>query len=98
MGTQAWKKLEGYVPGEQQQMDPYERSQSPAVQTQAELYAQRAYDRNPLAGGPYADGGIVTRPTVAVIGESGPEAIVPLGNRPGAKIRPSSMRYQRLAA
>ncbi len=29
---------------------------------------------------PLAEGGIVTQPTLALIGESGPEAIVPLGN------------------
>jgi hypothetical protein len=28
-----------------------------------------------------AEGGIVTRPTVALVGEAGPEAIVPLGRR-----------------
>jgi hypothetical protein len=38
-----------------------------------------------------ADGGVVTKPTMAVVGEDGPEAVVPLGNRPGAKVRPSAM-------
>ena len=27
----------------------------------------------------FADGGIVTRPTLAMVGEKGPEAIIPLG-------------------
>lgn len=30
-----------------------------------------------------ASGGIVTRPTMAMIGEAGPEAVIPLGNRGG---------------
>jgi hypothetical protein len=31
-----------------------------------------------------ANGGIVTRPTLALIGESGPEAVIPLNRRNGA--------------
>jgi hypothetical protein len=33
---------------------------------------------------PLATGGIVTVPTLALIGERGPEAVVPLGNGAGA--------------
>lgn len=36
----------------------------------------------PLPGG--AHGGIVTRPTMALIGEAGPEAVVPLSRTPGS--------------
>jgi hypothetical protein len=36
-----------------------------------------------------ADGQIVTKPTLAIIGESEPEAVVPLGYRANAKVRPS---------
>jgi hypothetical protein len=37
-----------------------------------------------------ADGGVVTKPTYALIGEDGPEAVVPLGGyRARAKTRPS---------
>jgi hypothetical protein len=32
-----------------------------------------------------ASGGIVTRPTVALIGESGPEAVIPLNGRTGGR-------------
>src|SRR6185295_699696 len=42
---------------------------------------------NPV-GSPLADGKIVTRPTIAIIGENEPEAVVPLSYRPGAKTRP----------
>lgn len=35
-----------------------------------------------------ADGGIVTQPTLAVIGEAGPEAVVPLNQMPGASPLP----------
>jgi hypothetical protein len=34
------------------------------------------------------DGGIVTEPTLAVVGEAGPEAVVPLSDNPDAKLRP----------
>lgn len=37
-----------------------------------------------------AEGGIVTRPTLAVIGEAGPEAVVPLHSTPGSSPLPSS--------
>ena len=37
---------------------------------------------SPRAG---ASGAIVTRPTVALIGEAGPEALMPLENAPGAR-------------
>ncbi len=36
-----------------------------------------------------ADGGIIDKPTLAVVGEDGPEMIVPLGYRARAKVRPS---------
>ena len=38
-----------------------------------------------------ATGGIVTKPTMALIGEAGPEAVVPLNQMPGASPLPSSM-------
>jgi hypothetical protein len=41
--------------------------------------AARRATRQQAAGiTPFADGGIVTRPTLALIGEAGPEAVVPL--------------------
>ena len=39
-------------------------------------------DGNPATPYPMATGGIVTRPTLALIGEAGPEAVIPL-NRAG---------------
>jgi len=38
-----------------------------------------------------ATGGIVTQPTLAVIGEAGPEAVVPLNKTPGSSPLPSGM-------
>jgi hypothetical protein len=38
-----------------------------------------------------ATGGIVTRPTLAMIGEAGPEAVLPLNRAPGASPLPSSL-------
>jgi len=45
----------------------------------------------PGSGGlPYgATGGIVTKPTMALIGEAGPEAVVPLNKTPGSSPLPS---------
>jgi hypothetical protein len=36
-------------------------------------------NQNPNVGGQLQEGGIVTRPTLALIGEAGPEAVIPLG-------------------
>tara|TARA_R110000751_G_scaffold61732_5_gene127997 strand:+ start:1014 stop:3725 length:2712 start_codon:yes stop_codon:yes gene_type:complete len=38
-----------------------------------------------------ASGGIVTQPTMALIGEAGPEAVVPLSSAPGASVLPGGM-------
>ena len=38
-----------------------------------------------------ATGGIVNRPTVALIGEAGPEAVIPLNKTPGNSPLPGSM-------
>lgn len=35
-----------------------------------------------------AQGTLVTKPTLARIGESGPEAVIPMNNRPGNKVQP----------
>lgn len=40
---------------------------------------------------PMAKGSIVTRPTVAMLGDKGPEAVVPLNNKPGNKVKPSML-------
>jgi hypothetical protein len=41
-------------------------------------------DKNPIPRIKLGAGGIVTRPTIALIGERGPEAVVPLGRGAGA--------------
>ena len=35
---------------------------------------------------PFQEGGIVTRPTRAIIGEAGPEAVIPLNSKMGKNI------------
>jgi hypothetical protein len=50
--------------------------------------------RGPSGGGTNvygATGGIVTRPTLAVIGEDGPEAVVPLNRTPGSSPLPGGV-------
>ena len=37
---------------------------------------------------PFADGGLVTRPTLALIGEAGPEAVVPISGNSGSGLPP----------
>ena len=39
--------------------------------------------RGPIRARPFAEGGIVSSPTLAIIGEAGPEAVVPLDRRGG---------------
>ena len=45
----------------------------------------------PVGTEPMADGQIVTKPTLVMLGEHEPEAVVPLTDRPNAKVRPSVM-------
>ena len=40
-------------------------------------------NQNPNAGGHWQEGGIVTKPTFGVVGEAGPEAVIPLANLGG---------------
>lgn len=47
-----------------------------------------AYSGGDDYGEPMAEGKIVTKPTLALIGERQPEAVVPLAHRTGAKVRP----------
>lgn len=51
---------------------------------------QSAYE-SAMGAGNYAQGGIVTRPTRAIIGEKGPEAVVPLTQRSDAVTTPQSV-------
>jgi hypothetical protein len=42
-----------------------------------------------------ADGGIVDKPRNVLLGEDGPEMVVPLSRRPGAKVSPANLPGQR---
>ena len=65
------------------------------------MYPPRGpYDPNSTAAGAqrFASGGVVNRPTTALIGEDGPEMVVPLTNRPDARVSRANllgMRYRR---
>ena len=54
--------------------------------TPDELEMYKRYN-NAFYGTPMARGGIVTGPTRAIIGESGPEAVIPLGQHGGYQSR-----------
>ena len=59
---------------------------SARLQAQADAYFRANPDIDPLTGGrrvPLAEGGIVTRPTQALIGEAGAEAVIPLDKMGG---------------
>lgn len=43
------------------------------------------------SGQQFGSGGIVDRPTTAIIGEDGPEMVVPLSGRPDAKVSPRNI-------
>lgn len=45
----------------------------------------------PAYGQQFAQGGIVDKPTTAIIGEDGPEMVVPLSGRPDAKVSPRNL-------
>jgi hypothetical protein len=53
-----------------------------------DIIGQRSTDGTIKVG---ATGGIVTRPTMALIGEAGPEAVVPLNRAPGASPLPGPL-------
>jgi hypothetical protein len=49
---------------------------------------------------PFAKGGVVTQPTRAILGENGPEAVIPLTDQPGAHLSTNMLgavhsRYRR---
>ena len=59
---------------------------SARLQAQADAYFRLNPDIDPLTGGkrvPMAEGGIVTKPTQALIGEAGAEAVIPLDKMGG---------------
>ena len=59
---------------------------SSRLQAEADAYFKANPDIDPLTGGrrvPLAEGGIVTRPTQALIGEAGAEAVIPLDKMSG---------------
>jgi hypothetical protein len=59
---------------------------SSRLQAQADAYFKANPDIDPLTGGrrvPLAEGGIVTKPTQALIGEAGAEAVIPLDKMGG---------------
>jgi hypothetical protein len=59
---------------------------SSRLQAEADAYFKANPDIDPLTGGrrvPLAEGGIVTRPTQALIGEAGAEAVIPLDKMGG---------------
>ncbi len=45
-------------------------------------------------GQQFASGGVVTKPTTAIIGEDGPEMVVPLSGRPDAKVSPRNLPHR----
>ncbi len=58
-------------------------------------YPPPGLDQQPPA---FAQGSVVTKPTTAILGEDGPEMVVPLDGREDAKVSPSNlmkMNYQR---
>lgn len=45
----------------------------------------------------YAHGGIITKPTTALIGEDGPEMVIPLSGRRDAKVSPRNLPHMNYA-
>lgn len=53
------------------------------IPKQIDTHVTTYYDKVGTPGRAFQHGGIVTRPTVALIGEAGPEAVIPLSGRRG---------------
>jgi hypothetical protein len=80
-------RLIGYI-GELQRIPPtidtmlrLRISQGAVTTKDGDIIGQRALPGGSVVAG--ATGGIVTRPTMALIGEAGPEAVIPLDSLPG---------------
>ena len=65
----------------ERRLERLERTRIVSVQVASGQTSASSY-LNPRYAG--ASGGIVTKPTIALIGEAGPEAVVPLSQAPGA--------------
>lgn len=65
--------------------NPYPRRPPMQMQGEPDQSATSAY------GQQFAEGGIVDHPTTAIIGEDGPEMVVPLSGRPDAKVSPRNL-------
>ena len=62
---------------------------------------QKTKGRAEVSGGgkkPFAEGGVVTEPTLAVVGESGPEIIAPATAQVNAIMKPRYRHEERIAA
>lgn len=76
-------------------------SADPPKPTQQQATAQQSGMASPFGqmnfgGAPQmASGGIVTKPTRAIIGEHGPEAVIPLDGHAGSKLTPGMMMPRR---
>jgi hypothetical protein len=66
-------------------------------QTQDQPSPQGIEDTIDLADDSFARGKIVTSPTVAMLGEKGPEAVVPLNNQPDNKVSGAMLTDQPIA-
>ncbi len=86
--------MQGGQPQSMMRRTPDPSQPAPAPSTQ-----QPPPGQNPLQPGQFFGGGsIVDRPTRAIIGEDGPEAVVPLHPRAGARMRPSAVFGKRYGA
>lgn len=77
------------------QMQSYAQPAAPQQQTmQAEQPKQNTY-ASPFGNmnfGQYKRGGMVTKPTLALIGEDGPEAVIPMNGRSDALVTPGMIQ------
>lgn len=96
-----------------QSPDPFDGSVDPSQAASSGPQEQEMAGGNSPNGPPiesYGGGKLVTQPTVARLGESGPEMVIPLNGKPGNHTRPDlleghlappqikGMRYQRYRA
>jgi hypothetical protein len=84
--SNAWDKIKGWF---SQLLHVHISWPSPPSWVNKLLGAGGSVLHNLSGGVVGATGGIVTRPTLAVIGEAGPEAVVPLNRTPGSSPLPS---------
>jgi hypothetical protein len=86
---QAQPQMSGPQETEQGKPSPQTAAAAPSQPSFSSPFGNMRFGSQPQA---MESGGMVTEPTLAMLGENGPEVVVPMGGNPNAKITPGMMQ------